>query len=46
MTIQHKLLLPVLLMGFTALADERLAEAAREQVGITLDYDPSYVAIP
>lgn len=33
-------------MGFTALADERLAEAAREQVGVTLDYDPSYVAIP
>ena len=43
----NTLFLPLLfLLAVTALAAERLPDAARQQIGITVDYDPSYTAIP
>ena len=43
----NSLFLPLLfLLAVTALAAERLPDAARQQIGITVDYDPSYTAIP
>ena len=39
----HALLLA---LTFPVLAAERLPDAARRQIGVTVDYDPSYTAIP
>lgn len=39
-------ILCLLLLAGIALADERLADAARRQIGVTVSYDPSYVALP
>lgn len=36
----------LLVLTFPVLAAERLPDAARQQVGVTVDYDPSYTAIP
>ena len=43
----NTLFLPLLfLLAVPALAAERLPDAARQQIGITVDYDPTYTAIP
>ena len=43
----NTLFLPLLfLLAVPALAAERLTDAARQQIGITVDYDPTYTAIP
>lgn len=36
----------LLILTFPVLAAERLPDAARRQIGVTVDYDPSYTAIP
>ena len=36
----------LLVLTFPVLAAERLPDAARRQIGVTVDYDPSYTAIP
>ena len=45
-TTQTKALLTFLLLGSISAADERLVTAARKQVGVTVDYDASYLPIP
>ena len=43
----NTLFLPLLfLLAVPALAAERLPDAARQQIGVTVDYDPTYTAIP
>ena len=43
----NTLFLPLLfLLAVPALAAERLPDAARQQIRITVDYDPTYTAIP
>lgn len=36
----------LLVLTFPVLAAERLPDAARRQIGVTVDYDPSYTSIP